>query len=271
MVKFVALWIGNLPEVSKLCLHSFKKINKKHQLDIYIIDCNNLDKFENEYKETNINFIKVNRFEDLIDNSEYNKYKTEKIVPQLPYNYQANLAYRGDIFRTLMLANSKEPICYIDLDIYFIKSLDEFFEKYETFTYNWDNQKDPYCANTAVLYSNGTSKVRSIYHNILINSNPLPRIGYSYKNKHMSKITILDKKLFDFFWCGEYPEIHNYIVNTLGERNFKIVFKSHPNSKIIADYLKNNCYIYHWHNNWDTKIVDNSVAYWLAKDCELIN
>lgn len=269
MVKFVAIWNGNIPDIVKLCLQSFIYINHNHTLDVYILDSDNIQLFQDEYKDTNVNFIILKNFEEIIDNSIYNKYKTKKIANHLPFNSQENLAYRADIFRTIMLQKSTDPTCYIDLDICFLKSMDTLFEKHDSFCYEWDKHREPFCVNTAILYSNGSSKIRNIFHNILLHSDPYPLIGFSYKNPYIQNITILDKSLFDMFWCGDNSIICKYIMDQLGERNFDIFFKTHPNSQTVANYMKENCYIYHWHNHWKSTISINSIAYWLSKDVGL--
>ena len=179
------------------------------------------------------------------------------------------MAYRADIFRTIILQKSTIPTCYIDLDICFIKPMDTLFEKYDSFCYEWDKSNEPFCVNTAILYSNGSDKIRNIFHNILIHSDPYPLIGFLYKNPYIENITVLNKELFDLFWCGNNPTICKYITNQLGERSFDIFFKTHNNSQNVATYLKQHSFVYHWHNRWKTKINKNSVAYWFAKDVGL--
>jgi hypothetical protein len=151
-----------------------------------------------------------------------------------------NLAYRSDLFRSVIISKITErSILYVDLDICFVKNLNEL---------DWDISEtgswgDGPHANTAFFkVAKDEIKLKSTILTALQNGIPaFPWTLYTAKFCSENNLIVLPVKLVDPAWAP----------GSLVVGNPDMFFKKSNLSEFIVEEFFRNCIVVHWHNRWN--------------------
>lgn len=146
----------------------------------------------------------------------------------------------GDLFRILYSTVLQESTLYVDLDTVFCADV-RTFTGHQPFVYRW--QELP-CGNNAVIFVPRDSPIKQGALAALCKQlgTPLPWILFADKHCKLLDIKILPCAQFDPFW----------VTNPFGIAEFEFFFAARPDSHERAKFITQNCYMYHWHNQWFT-------------------
>jgi hypothetical protein len=150
-----------------------------------------------------------------------------------------HLTYRSDVFRSLIAKQyERDNILYVDLDICFTKKFSEF-EWDRPFSSPWGLES---FANTAVLFlPNGQSKVRDlILKEFQLHPSAWPWELYSSNNCRKFGIQLKPIEYFDSAWSSNSPN----------SGDSKAFFEKRQNTKTLIDWIDQNSFCNHWHNQW---------------------
>jgi|688.fasta_scaffold218432_3 hypothetical protein len=152
-----------------------------------------------------------------------------------------HFTYRADLFRTLILSQGAKEnnILYADLDICFLKPLNEFLSLHP-YTSRWGTED---FANTCLLFvPHHSNSMKGLVQELQKTSSAWPWTLYSKENCLKYGIEIKPLKMFDPIWDRDFAAPGS-----------DSSFFSDPE---VADrwiaWLDEHSLAYHWHNNWTT-------------------
>jgi hypothetical protein len=236
-VIFHCYWNGNLNEkhlYSILSCYYFNVYKNKHKIILWLENNtpNNINTEIEKYAE--IRYFKLN---DEINNTNFIKTK---------FYYNKKLSYYSDVVRYLLLYNYGG--IWFDLDCFFLRNFDPIFYYFENeiCVYQWENQYYP----NGAIYISLEPKSEKMKKNIefIINRNR----GWGFQEAYLTYDLELDMLVLPCCWFDA-----SWINNPYDITIF-CVFKD---TNIIYDFNNffRGAFCYHWHNQWDEKIHDNSM------------
>ena len=236
-VIFHCYWHGNLNEkhlYSVLSCYYFNVLNRNHKIILWLE--NNTP---NDINEEISKYCEIKQF-----SLQTEKENTNFIEKDFYYNKA--LSFYSDVVRYLLLYNYGG--CWFDLDCFILRSFDPIFKNYEkeVCVYQWENQNYP---NGAIFISL-EPKCDKMKNNIdfIINRNK----GWGFQEAILTYDSELDMLILPCSWFDS-----DWIKNpyNIGTSNF---FKN-TEKEYTFDNFFNGAFCYHWHNNWNKPIEDNSI------------
>jgi len=242
-VIFHCYWYGSLNEkhlYSILSCYYFNVYKSKHKIILWLE--NNTP---NEYNSEISKYAEIKYFS--LSNE-----KTNMGFINNNFYYSNEVSFYSDVVRYLLMYNYGG--IWFDLDCFILRSFDPIFHNFENeiCVYQWENQNYP----NGAIYMSLESKSEKMKKNIefIINRNR----GWGFQEANLTYDLPLDKLVlpcswFDPDWITNPYNIgfNNFFENTDKQYNF--------------DNFFNGSFCYHWHNNWNDKIQDNSIIMQLVK------
>jgi len=158
----------------------------------------------------------------------------------------------SNLVRTVLLY--KYGGCWFDLDVFFLRSFEPIFSNYsnEICLYNWEYQQYPNNAIYISLEPYSEKMLNNIKYIISLGR------GWSFQQALLTynlplDILVLPCSWFDPSWVKSHYKI-----------NFNEVFKK-TDKNITFEHFFNGAFSYHWHNQWNVKIDEDSPLYQLYK------
>ena len=244
-VIFHCYWNGNLNEkhlYSILSCYYFNVFNNNHKIILWLENNipNDINKEIKKYCEIK-NFI-------LKEETKNTWLENENII------FKTNiLTEKSDFYRLLLLYNYGG--CWFDLDCFFLRSFDPLFSNYKNdiCLYQWEKQEYPNNAIIISLEPKSIKMKKNIEFIIKLNR------GWGFQ---IAKLTYNIKEL-DFFIlpCSWFDG--SWISNPYNIK-FNFFFKKSNKEYNFENFFKGS-FCYHWHNNWDGIIEENSIILQLVK------
>jgi len=240
-VIFHSYWNGNLNEkhlYSVLSCYYFNVLNHKHKIILWLENNtpNNINKEISKYCE--IKYFDFNSEKQTLNYTRDIKFRHNK----------KDLTEYADFNRMILLYNYRG--CWFDLDCFFLRSFDPIFKNYEKeiCVYQWENQNYP---NNAILISlepksSNMKNIIDFFHNK--NTGWRTQSNCTYSSP--LEMLVLPCSWFDGGW------IENPIF--IKKEQFNNFFKQ-SNKEYTFDNFFYGAFCYHWHNQWDKPIEDNSI------------
>jgi len=240
-VIFHSYWNGNLNEkhlYSVLSCYYFNVLNHKHKIILWLENNtpNNINKEISKYCE--IKYFDFNSEKQTLNYTRDIKFRHNK----------KDLTEYADFNRMILLYNYGG--CWFDLDCFFLRSFDPIFKNYEKeiCVYQWENQNYP---NNAILISlepksSNMKNIIDFFHNK--NTGWRTQSNCTYSSP--LEMLVLPCSWFDGGW------IENPIF--IKKEQFNNFFKQ-SNKEYPFDNFFYGAFCYHWHNQWDKPIEDNSI------------
>jgi hypothetical protein len=236
-VIFHCFWHGDLNEKHLYSIKScyyFNVYKKKHKIILWLEKT-----IPNKYLFEIQNYAEIKFF---FQEFEKSKIGLDDYNPFFIYK-----PYYSDFVRSLLLYNYGG--CWFDLDCFFLRSFDPLFYHYdkEICLYTWGNINIPNNAIYISLIPKSVKMGRNM--EFIINYNK----GWGFKQANLTfdlniDMLILPCSWFDPLFIRECPDIFE-----------------HTDNKYNFDNFFNGCFCYHWHNQWDRKIEENSIISQLIK------
>jgi hypothetical protein len=245
-VIFHCYWHGNLNEkhlYSILSCYYFNVYRNKHKIILWLE--NNIP---NKYNTEIEKYAQI-RYFSLISE------KTNTDFIKNNFYYNKSLSFYSDFVRTLLLYNYGGV--WFDLDCFILRNFDPIFSNFENeiCVYQWENQ---YYPNNAI-YISLEPKSLKMKKNIefIIERN----CGWGFQEAQLTYNLPLDMLVLPCSWFDA-----NWIDNPYNiERcNFDNFFKN-TDKQYNFDNFFNGSFCYHWHNNWNNTVEDNSIIIQLVK------
>lgn len=242
-VIFHCYWNGVLNEkhlYSILSCYYFNVYKNKHKIILWLEnnDQNEFNKEIEKYAE-----IKIFLLNDEIKNTNF--------IKNIDTKYK-NITYYSNFIRTLLLYNYGG--LWFDLDCFILRNFDPIFYNFknEICLYQWEKQNYP---NNAI-YISLEPKSEKMKKNIqfIIDRN----LGWGFQQANLTYDLNLDMLILPCSWFD--PDWIKNPFNIGGEKFF-----------IKTTYLYNfdnffkGSFCYHWHNQWDKKIHNNSIIMQLVR------
>jgi hypothetical protein len=245
-VIFHCYWNGILNEkhlYSILSCYYFNVYKNKHKIILWLE--NNTS---NEYN------IEIEKYAEIKYFSINNEYNTINFIKNYNYNdiIYYGITYYSDFVRTLLLYNYGGV--WFDLDCFILRNFDPIFYNFENeiCLYQWENQNYP---NNAI-YISLKQKSEKMKSNIefIINHNR----GWGFQQANLTYDLPLDMLVLPCSWFNG-----NWINNpyNIGTEKF---FENTDLQYDFNNFFKGS-FCYHWHNNWNKKIENNSIIIQLVK------
>ena len=243
-VIFHCYWYGNLNEkhlYSILSCYYFNVLNRKHKIILWLENNtpNDINKEISKYCE-------IKQFS--IDNEVVNTYLENKKITYVGGS-AGGLSEKANFYRMVLLYNYGG--CWFDLDCFFLRSFDPIFKNYEKelCIYQWEKQNYP---NNAILISLQPKCVKMKNNiNFIINRNK----GWGFKRAGLTYDSQLDMLVLPCSWFDS-AWIENPIF--IKKEQFNNFFKESNKQYTFDNYFK-GAYCYHWHNQWNMTIQENSI------------
>jgi len=239
-VIFHCYWNGVLNEkhvYSVLSCYYFNVYNNKHKLIVWLE--NNTP---NEYNIEIEKYAEIRYFS--MENEKYNTGFLKN--NDFYYNKSKGLSYYADIVRCLLLYNYGGV--WFDLDIFFLRSFDPLFYNYENeiCVYNWENQQYP---NNAIFISLKPYSVK-MKKNIefIIQRNQ----GWGFQEANLTFDLPLDILVLPCSWFDP-----DWIYNSYDTKGVSTFFENTDREYTFDTFFKGS-FCYHWHNQWNKEIGENS-------------
>jgi hypothetical protein len=242
-VIFHCYWNGNLIKkhlYSILSCYYFNVYKNKHKIILWLE--NNTP---NEYN------TEISKYAEI----KYFSFSYEKTNTGFLENYKfkpAPLSFYSDYVRYLLLYNYGGV--WFDLDCFILRKFDPIFSNFENeiCVYQWAGENYPNGAIFISLQIKSEKMKRNI--EFIVKSNR----GWGFQEANLTfdlplDMLVLPCSWFDASWIQNPYNIgfHNFFENTDKQYNF--------------DNFFNGSFCYHWHNQWYTKIQDNSIIMQLVK------
>ena len=170
----------------------------------------------------------------------------------ISFYYNTSLSFYSDVVRYLLLYNYGG--CWFDLDIFFLRRFDPIFYNFEKeiCVYKWSNQNYP---NGAIYISLEPKSDKLKYAiDFIIERN----CGWGFQEANLTydlplELLVLPTSWFNADWISNPYNIgfHRFFENSDIHYDFDTFFKG--------------AFCYHWHNQWDKPIHENSIV------CQLIS
>jgi hypothetical protein len=234
-IIFHCYWNGILNEkhlYSILSCYYFNVYNNKHTIILWL-ENNTPNNFNKEIQK----YAKIKYF--LLENEKKNIF-----LENNDFYYNKSLTFYSDMVRSILLYSYGG--CWFDLDCFFLRSFDPLFYNYENeiCVYQWENQNYP---NNAI-YISLEPKSEKMKKNIefIINRNR----GWGFQEANLNfdlqlDMLVLPCSWFDSLWTEKTININSFFNYTNNSYNFNNFFKG--------------AFCYHWHNQWNKKIENNSI------------
>jgi hypothetical protein len=242
-VIFHCYWYGELNEkhfYSILSCYYFNVYKNKHKIIVWL-ENNKPNIYNTEIeKYAEIKYFFLN---DEIFNTNY--------FTTIGY-YNRVLSFYSDVVRYLLLYNYGG--IWFDLDCFILRSFDPIFYNYENkiCVYQWENQNYP----NGAIYISLIPKSETMKNNIqyIINKN----CGWGFQEASLTYDLSLDMFVLPCSWFDP-----SWITNTYNI-NFDDFFIN-KNKEYNFDNFFKGSFCYHWHNQWNKQIEDNSILFQLVK------
>ena len=156
----------------------------------------------------------------------------------------------SNLIRTILLY--KYGGCWFDLDVFFLRSFEPIFANYtnEICLYNWEYQKHPNNAIYISLEPYSEKMLNNIKYIISLNR------GWSFQQAMLTYNLPLDILVLPCSWFD--PSWVKSPYNLKFNKAFNKTSKQYT-----FDNFFNGAFCYHWHNQWDVKIDEDSPIYQL--------
>jgi hypothetical protein len=245
-VIFHCYWHGNLNEkhlYSILSCYYFNVYRNKHKIILWLE--NNIP---NKYNTEIEKYAQI-RYFSLISE------KTNTDFIKNNFYYNKSLSFYSDVVRYLLLYNYGGV--WFDLDCFILRNFDPIFSNFENeiCVYQWENQYYP----NGAIYISLEPKSLKMKKNIefIIERNR----GWGFQEAQLTYNLPLDMLVLPCSWFDA-----NWIDNPYNiERcNFDNFFKN-TDKQYNFDNFFNGSFCYHWHNNWNNTVEDNSIIIQLVK------
>jgi len=242
-VIFHCYWHGNLNEkhlYSILSCYYFNVYRNKHKIILWL-ENNTPNKYNIEIEK----YAQI-RYFSLISE------KTNTGFINNNFYYNKSLPFYSDVVRCLLLYNYGGV--WFDLDCFILRSFDFIFSNFENeiCLYQWENQNYP---NNAI-YISLEPKSLKMKKNIefIIQRNR----GWGFQEAQLTydlplDMLVLPCSWFDAIWIDNPYNIEN-----------KNIFKNTDKQYNFDNFFRGS-FCYHWHNNWNNTIEDNSIIMQLVK------
>jgi hypothetical protein len=245
-VIFHCYWHGNLNEkhlYSILSCYYFNVYRNKHKIILWLE--NNIP---NKYNTEIEKYAQI-RYFSLISE------KTNTDFIKNNFYYNKSLSFYSDFVRTLLLYNYGGV--WFDLDCFILRNFDPIFSNFENeiCVYQWENQ---YYPNNAIYISLEPKSLKMKKNIEFIIERTC---GWGFQEAQLTYNLPLDMLVLPCSWFDA-----NWIDNPYNiERcNFDNFFKN-TDKQYNFDNFFNGSFCYHWHNNWNNTVEDNSIIIQLVK------
>ena len=236
-VIFHCYWNGELNEkhfYSILSCYYFNVYKNKHKIIVWL-----------ENNKPNIYNIEIEKYAEIKYFSLDDELINSNYFTTIPY-YNKELRFYSDVVRYLLLYNYGG--IWFDLDCFILRSFDPIFYNYENkiCIYQWETQNYP----NGAIYMSLIPKSEIMKSNIeyIINKN----CGWGFQEAILTydlplDVLVLPCSWFDPSWITNPYNINfdDFFINKNKEYNFDNFFKG--------------SFCYHWHNQWNKQIEDNSI------------
>lgn len=239
-VIFHCYWNGTLNQknlISILSCYYFNVYNNKHRIILWLENNipNKYNKLIEPYAE-----IKYFSLSEEINNS--------KIKGKI--NYSKQLSYYSDVIRYFLLYNYGGV--WFDLDCLILRNFDPLFYHYgnEICVYQWETMNYP---NGAIFISlePKSSKMKDAIEFIIKRNR-----GWGFQEASLTYDLSLDFLVLPCSWFDP-----NFIKNPC---NIKDIFSTVKEEYHFDNFFK-GCFCYHWHNEWNRQLDNNSIILQLFK------
>jgi hypothetical protein len=242
-VIFHCYWHGSLNEkhlYSILSCYYFNVHHNKHKIILWLEN--------NTPNEYNVEIEKYAEIKYFSFNHEINN---TNFMPNNFY-YNSSLSFYSDVVRYLLLYNYGGV--WFDLDCLILRNFDPIFFNFENeiCVYNWAYENYP----NGAIYISLEPKSEKMKKNIefIIDRNR----GWGFQEASLTydlplDMLVLPCNWFDADWMLHpyYIGVHNFFENTYKQYSF--------------DNFCNGSFCYHWHNQWNNQIHENSIIMQLVK------
>jgi hypothetical protein len=243
-VTFHAYWNGKLNEKHFLSVKSCYHFNVKDRFNrkiIIWIENNTPSEFND----------KISKYAEL---RIFNLKEEIKGIFMENMNYTINysLSFYSDTVRYILLY--KYGGCWFDLDIFFLRNFDPIFYNFENeiCVYEWETQSYPNGAIFISIIPYSQKMKQSI--EFIINRNR----GWGFQEANLTYDLPLDMLVLPCSWFDP-----SWITNPYNLTYFD--FFRNSDKQYTFDNFFNGSFCYHWHNQWNDPIEENSIIYQLDK------
>lgn len=240
-VIFHSYWNGNLNKkhlYSVLSCYYFNVLNQKHKIVLWLENNipNNINKEISKYCE-------IKQFS--IHNETVNTFLENKKITYIK-GLGNGLTEKANFYRMVLLYNYGG--CWFDLDCFFLRSFDPIFKNYEKeiCLYQWERQNYP---NNAIFISLEPRSIKMKNNiNFIINRNR----GWGFQRAELTYDSELDMLILPCSWFDGSWVQNPYRIGTCN-------FLEKTNKQYNFDNFFKGAFCYHWHNQWDKEIEENSI------------
>jgi hypothetical protein len=243
-VIFHCYWYGNLNEkhlFSILSCYYFNVYHNKHKIILWLE--NNIPNEYNTYIEK---YAEIRQFSFVNETKPFTINKSH-------FTY---IALYSDCVRTFLLYNYGG--IWFDLDCFFLRSFDPLFYKFENeiCLYEWSDQKHP---NNAIYLSlePKSEKMKGIIDFVIKRNR-----GWGFQNAELTYDLPLDILVLPCTWFdADFFDSSKQNPHNIGFLNFF----NNTDTRYDFDNFYKGSFCYHWHNQWNKKIEENSIMMQLIK------
>ena len=240
-VIFHSYWNGNLNKkhlYSVLSCYYFNVLNQKHKIVLWLENNipNNINREISKYCE-------IKQFS--IHNETVNTFLENKKITYIR-GLGNGLSEKANFYRMVLLYNYGG--CWFDLDCFFLRSFDPIFKNYEKeiCLYQWERQNYP---NNAIFISLEPRSIKMKNNiNFIINRNR----GWGFQRAELTYDSDLDMLILPCSWFDGSWVQNPYRIGTSN-------FLEKTNKQYNFDNFFKGTFCYHWHNQWDKEIEENSI------------
>ena len=233
-VIFHAYWSGSLTFLHFASIFSCYYFNIMKNTNYKIILWVNNSKRNKYYKKINkFAEIKIFELEKEIEGTIFEN--------EVDYKFQEKKTHQANLYRTILLYNYGG--CWFDLDVFFLRSFEPIFKKFENEVclYQWGKENYP---NNAI-YISLEKKSKKLEQNIdyIIKKNN----GWGFQQANLTIDSSLDFLILPCEWFdGAWVE--NPYEFTWDNFFQKSKEKVTPNNFFTGSYA------FHWHNRWSNRV-----------------
>ena len=235
-VLFHFYWNGNLNEkhfYSILSCYYFNVYQNKHRIILWLEN-----NHPNQYNQEIEKYAEIRYF------SLHDEKKNTGFLETYDYAF-GDLSHYSDIVRYLLLYNYGGV--WLDLDCFILRNFDPLFSTFENeiCVYQWEYQNYP----NGAFYMSLHPKSETMKNNMMYIVDR--GMGWGFQIAHLTydlplDLTVLPCSWFDAGWL--YNPFNN---------NFLTFFED-TTSQYTFDTFSKGSFCYHWHNQWDKTIHENS-------------
>jgi hypothetical protein len=233
---FHCYWNGILNEKHLMSIKSCYCFHKKHKIILWLE--NNTP---NQFNEEIHKYAEIRHF-----------YLDDEIVDTFLHNVRLQydkhrVSFYSDIVRYVLLY--KYGGCWFDLDCFFLRSFEPlfFYYGYQTCVYQWEDQNYP---NGAIYISlePRSERMKQIIQFIIQRNR-----GWGFQESHFTYDLPVDLFVLPCSWFDSDWIVHDANIG------FDKFFKR-SNQQYSFDNFFPGAFCYHWHNQWDVIVYDDSIA-----------